>query len=150
VNTSVTFETEDNVDDSTANQLFANDVRFIIVSKDQTGFTILLNKNAPRDIRFSWNALAVRDPKVFESVFEGLTIDSNTQNTDTTNNNQGNSNPEGDTGSIDGGNTPTDSSTPVDNSSNTNNNPTDPNNTNTDSSPTPPAENSAEDITTQA
>jgi hypothetical protein len=75
VNTSVTFETTDNVDDTEANTLFSNDVRFIIVGKDQTGFTILLNKNAPRDVRFSWNALAVKDPSIFESVFEGLTID---------------------------------------------------------------------------
>jgi hypothetical protein len=75
VNTSITFETEDNIDDTEASELFGNDVRFIVTSKDQTGFTILLNKNAPRDIRFSWNALSVKDPAVFESVFEGLIID---------------------------------------------------------------------------
>lgn len=75
VNTSVTFETTDNVDDAEASTLFSNDVRFVIVGKDQTGFTILLNKNAPRDVRFSWNALAVKDPSIFESVFEGLIVE---------------------------------------------------------------------------
>lgn len=77
VNTSVAFESRDNIDDAQAQTLFSSDTRFIIVSKDQTGFTILLNKPAVRDIRFSWNALSVRDPKVFESVFEGLVVDPN-------------------------------------------------------------------------
>ncbi len=75
VNTSITFETGDNIDDATASTLFAEDIRFIIIGKDQTGFTILLNKNAPHDIRFSWNAFAVLEPSIFESVFEGLIID---------------------------------------------------------------------------
>ncbi|MEK7585901.1 MAG: hypothetical protein AAB477_01545, partial [Patescibacteria group bacterium] len=75
VNTSITFETDDNVDDVAASALFTDDIRFIIVGKDQTGFTILLNKNATRDIRFSWNAFSVKDPSIFESIFKGLTID---------------------------------------------------------------------------
>jgi hypothetical protein len=76
VSADVAFETGDAIDDAIATELFNAGVQSIVVEKDTTGFTILLNKNAPRDIRFSWSALAVRDPKVFESVFEGLTIDS--------------------------------------------------------------------------
>jgi len=75
VNTSVTFEESDEVDDTEAENLFADNIRFMIVGKNQEGFTILLNKPATRDMRFSWNALAVKDPKIFESVFEGLVIE---------------------------------------------------------------------------
>ena len=82
VNTSVTFEDTDNIGDAEAQTLFTDDIRFIIIGKDKTGFTILLNKQAPRDIRFSWNALSVKDPTIFESVFEGLIIDPNTPPTD--------------------------------------------------------------------
>ncbi len=46
--------------------------QYFVVNKSQNGFTIILNKNAPRNIRFSWSALAVRDAKVYESVMEGL------------------------------------------------------------------------------
>jgi hypothetical protein len=74
VNTSVTFEEEDLEDDDTRT-FFADDIRFIVMGKNQDGFIIVLNKPATRDIRFSWNALAVRDPSVFESIFEGLIID---------------------------------------------------------------------------
>jgi hypothetical protein len=81
VNISMTFEVEDDIDDSEAAILFSDDIRFIILSKDQTGFTILLNKPATRDIRFSWNALSVKDPTIFESLVEGLVIEpENNQN----------------------------------------------------------------------
>jgi hypothetical protein len=74
VTASMTFETTDNIDDVTAQQLFGSDVQYIVVNKDNSGFTILLNKNAPQNIRFSWVALGVRDPAIFESLVEGLTI----------------------------------------------------------------------------
>ncbi len=74
VNTSVTFEEED-LDDTETATFFADDIRFIVMGKNQDGFTIVLNKPATRDIRFSWNALSVKDPNIFESVFEGLTIE---------------------------------------------------------------------------
>ncbi|HSE56758.1 MAG TPA: hypothetical protein VLB02_01590, partial [Candidatus Paceibacterota bacterium] len=76
VTAGVTFETEDALDDTAAEALFAENVQSLVVEKSAAGFTILLNKPAPRDMRFSWIALAVRDPKVFESIFEGLTIES--------------------------------------------------------------------------
>jgi hypothetical protein len=77
VNASMTFEKDDNVDDSAAASLFGEDIRYIVVDKDQTGFTILLNKTPNRDIRFSWTVFSVKDPKIFESILEetGLTPD---------------------------------------------------------------------------
>jgi hypothetical protein len=44
----------------------------MVVSKDTTGFTIVLNKRAPSNLRFSWIALGVKDAAVFESLGEGL------------------------------------------------------------------------------
>ncbi len=77
----VTFESSDSIDDIIAKGLFDQDVRYIIVDKDQKGFTILLNKPAPQNIRFSWIALGVRDPKMVESIFEGLVLDTPIINT---------------------------------------------------------------------
>ena len=77
VNASMTFEKDDNVDDTAATSLFGQDIRYLVVDKDQTGFTILLNKTPNRDIRFSWTVFSVKDPKIFESILEetGLTPD---------------------------------------------------------------------------
>jgi hypothetical protein len=75
VHTSMTFEKDDGIDDTEADKIFAQDIRFVVVDKDPTGFTILLNKTPSRDIRFSWTALSIKDPKIFESVLEGLVID---------------------------------------------------------------------------
>ncbi|HEV7702239.1 MAG TPA: hypothetical protein VGO63_02235, partial [Candidatus Paceibacterota bacterium] len=75
VTSSITFETDDEVDDDAAALFFDSGVQSVIIEKDTTGFTILLSKSAPRDIRFSWTAFAVRDPKIIESVYEGLTLD---------------------------------------------------------------------------
>jgi hypothetical protein len=75
VNTTVTYEKKDEIDDAKVSQIFTDDVKSLVVNKDETGFTIILNKIAPRDIRFSWIALAVKDPKVYESVVEGLIIE---------------------------------------------------------------------------
>ena len=88
VNTSVSFEEGDNVTESNVDQFFANDVKFVIINKSKNGFTIILNKNATDDIRFSWTALQVKDAKVFESVIPGLVIENPTtpQPTDTTSN----------------------------------------------------------------
>lgn len=63
-------------DDTSIEEFFERNVQFVIVEKDQTGFTIVLNKPAPRDIEFSWVAFAVEDPEVFVSLIEGLTIES--------------------------------------------------------------------------
>lgn len=75
VQTSVTFETEDGIDDDAAQLFFDAAVQSIVTEKNTAGFTIVLNMPAPRDIRFSWIALAVKDPAMFESAFEGLVID---------------------------------------------------------------------------
>ncbi len=61
-------------DDIAIQTFFGLDVRYLIVDKDETGFTIIINKSAPRDIPFSWVALAVKDPTIFESLIEGLDI----------------------------------------------------------------------------
>lgn len=74
ITTTITFDATDNIDDATADSFFMQDVRHLVVEKDQTGFTILLNKKAPRNIRFSWVALGVKDPALFESLVEGLVI----------------------------------------------------------------------------
>src|SRR6185436_12567621 len=74
VTTSMTFESTDNIDDVTTDDLFAKNLNSIVLEKDTTGFTILLNKNAPHNVRFSWIALGVKDAKVFESLGDGLEI----------------------------------------------------------------------------
>ncbi|MGH7246420.1 MAG: hypothetical protein ACREGI_05830 [Candidatus Levyibacteriota bacterium] len=56
-------------DDSSATQsgtvldqsIFNNDIRYVITRRTTKGFTIQLNKQAPQDIPFSWNAVAVQD-----------------------------------------------------------------------------------------
>lgn len=71
---SVTYEATDNIDEATAEYLFSQNIQYIVTGKDQTGFTILINKTAPRTIRFSWVALGVKDAIVAESAVEGLII----------------------------------------------------------------------------
>ena len=93
VNISVTFEKNKDEDDEifTVEDYFDEEIEFVVYDKDETGFSIILNKNAPEDISFSWIALAVRDPQIFESVIDGLKIEdtneeigeiSNTDNTE--------------------------------------------------------------------
>ena len=79
VNATMTYEEEDNIDEETAQEIFEANIQSIVVNKSTGGFTILLNQNAPRDIRFSWSALAVKDAKVFEGIIPGLTIEEETQ-----------------------------------------------------------------------
>lgn len=75
VNTNMTFEATDNIDDVTLGSLFTSDIKYVVFDKDVNGFTIAINKRSPRNIRFSWIALGVRDPKIFESVLKGLIIE---------------------------------------------------------------------------
>lgn len=72
VNATMSFEDTDDISDEDAEDLFTAEVQSIIVNKSQNGFTILINQNAPRDLRFSWTALAIKDANIFESVVEGL------------------------------------------------------------------------------
>ena len=45
-----------------------DDIKFILRDKNELGFTIVLDKEAPYDINFSWIALSVKDPKTFENI----------------------------------------------------------------------------------
>ncbi len=60
--------------DADAQEFLDQGISYIITNKTVRGFTIRINKNAPRDIRFSWTALAVKDSSIFESVVDGLII----------------------------------------------------------------------------
>ncbi len=44
-----------------------SNLRFIVTEKSERGFTIFLNQAAPRDLQFSWVALAVHDSKTYRS-----------------------------------------------------------------------------------
>ncbi|MCC7356076.1 MAG: hypothetical protein IT410_00465 [Candidatus Doudnabacteria bacterium] len=56
--------------DDLAIELFEQGIQVLVIKKNVFGFTILLNKPAPKDVPLSWIALAVKNPKIFES--EGL------------------------------------------------------------------------------
>lgn len=73
VNVSITFD--EDLDDDKVNEFFNQNIQFIVTKKSQTGFVIRINKQAETDINFSWLALAVQDPKVFESIIPGLIIE---------------------------------------------------------------------------
>jgi hypothetical protein len=63
VNATITLE-----DDASGEDVFNNDIRYVVTRKSVNGFTILLNKNATSDIKFSWTAFIVKDPNVFFSL----------------------------------------------------------------------------------
>ncbi|MBP9714923.1 MAG: hypothetical protein KBD52_00305 [Candidatus Pacebacteria bacterium] len=75
VNATMSFEDSDNIDDVAAQEIFTANIQNLVVNKSTKGFTILLNQNAPRDIRYSWSALSVKDAKIFESILPGLIIE---------------------------------------------------------------------------
>ncbi len=45
------------------NEALNNDLKYIVARKTVHGFVIKVNKTAPVDLNFSWNALAIKDPK---------------------------------------------------------------------------------------
>jgi hypothetical protein len=47
--------------------LLAEDIRFVITNRTVHGFTILLEKPADEDIAFSWLALSVQNPVIFQN-----------------------------------------------------------------------------------
>ncbi len=55
-------------DSQFAENIFAQNISFIITNKSEQGFSIILNKPAPMDVPFSWIALAVRSAKTFSSI----------------------------------------------------------------------------------
>ena len=58
-------------------EVFAQDIRYIISRVTTHGFIIVLNKPAPFDIEFDWLALAVKNPKLFDGVPGSSQGDSN-------------------------------------------------------------------------
>lgn len=75
VSAGLVFNVTDKISEAFAGNLFNDDIKSMVIDSDQNGFTILINKPAPRDLRFSWTAFSVKDPKIFESIVEGLVID---------------------------------------------------------------------------
>ncbi len=55
------------VDYDVAQAYFDEDIRYLVTKKSKSGFTIFLNKKAPRELEFSWVALAVKGGKTFHS-----------------------------------------------------------------------------------
>jgi hypothetical protein len=87
VSADLAFNVLDGITDMFADNIFGEDIKSIIIDSDQNGFTILINKNAPRDLRFSWTAFSVKDPNIFESVVEGLVFDEPNIENNSTNSN---------------------------------------------------------------
>jgi hypothetical protein len=66
VTANITFDQVENPQEL-EQQLFAADIRYLITERSNKGFTIVLNKPAPMDLKFSWMAIAVSNAKTFES-----------------------------------------------------------------------------------
>ena len=49
---------------------FGSDIKYVVTGKSVNGFTILLSQKAPRELDFSWMALAVNGAKTFHSAVE--------------------------------------------------------------------------------
>ena len=76
VNASITLEDDVNqLTDEEANAFFDQGISFIVTNKTANGFTVRINKNSTKDVKFSWTALSIKDPTVFESVIDGLIIE---------------------------------------------------------------------------
>jgi hypothetical protein len=75
VNSNITYNGEEGNGSINPKEFFEEDIKYLITEKSESGFTIILNKEAPFNISFSWVALAVKDPKIFESVIEGFEIE---------------------------------------------------------------------------
>ncbi|MEK7148248.1 MAG: hypothetical protein AAB758_03030, partial [Patescibacteria group bacterium] len=65
VNANISVEASDSLSEE---DIFANNIQYLVTKKTTRGFTIVLNKPAPNDIRFSWIALAVKSAKMFSSI----------------------------------------------------------------------------------
>ena len=82
VNASISFEQDVNQDllDEEAREVLKNDsiaaaqtflaegVTYVVTNKSKFGFTIVLSKPAPSDVKMSWTALAVRNATTFMSI----------------------------------------------------------------------------------
>ena len=65
VNANISLESDDTLSEE---EVFASDIKYLVTRKSTKGFTIILNKLASNDIRFSWIALAVKSAKTFNSI----------------------------------------------------------------------------------
>ncbi|MBP6859450.1 MAG: beta-propeller fold lactonase family protein [Candidatus Magasanikbacteria bacterium] len=68
--TTITYTTTTIVQDleftqAQADAVFSADIRYLVSRVTAKGFTIMLNKPAPFDVRFDWLALAIKNPKLF-------------------------------------------------------------------------------------
>ncbi len=74
VNASLSFDGKvndsegDSAQEALIQSLFDQGIQYAIIKKTANGFTIVLNKPAPENIRFSWTAFAVKNPKIFHSL----------------------------------------------------------------------------------
>ncbi|HEV8601444.1 MAG TPA: hypothetical protein VGQ87_02485, partial [Patescibacteria group bacterium] len=62
-----TISLDDNELDSNVVSILSNNLQYLITNKSTKGFTVRLNHVAPVDIKFSWIALAVKNPKIFSN-----------------------------------------------------------------------------------
>ena len=51
------------MEDDFTSAYFESDVKYIVTKKNTKGFTIVLNQKAPRELSFSWVAIAVNGAK---------------------------------------------------------------------------------------
>ncbi|ETB63582.1 TPA: hypothetical protein DIC38_02640 [Candidatus Nomurabacteria bacterium] len=75
VTSSVSYEGEEGNSEIDTNLFFEEDIKYVITEKSQDGFTIVLNKEAPFDVKFSWIALSVKDSNIFEGLIGGIEFD---------------------------------------------------------------------------
>lgn len=77
VTASMTFEKDDNSakDNDVIFMNVFNNLQYVIVDKNEEGFTIVLNKKAPQDIMFSWTAFAVKEATTFEKEMTKAELD---------------------------------------------------------------------------
>ncbi len=52
--------------------ILEGDLKYIVTQKSAQGFVIKLGKSAPVDMQFSWTALAVKNPHIFQSNIAGI------------------------------------------------------------------------------
>lgn len=71
VNAAIAFEaassTPSELVEGSEESILADDIHYVITKKSATGFTILLNHKAPFNVPFSWIALTVKNPKIFNA-----------------------------------------------------------------------------------
>jgi hypothetical protein len=67
------------VEDDFITTYFESDVKFVVTKKNAKGFTIVLNQKAPRELDFSWVAIAVNSVKTSYSEKEMKVVSEGTE-----------------------------------------------------------------------